>query len=80
MSFNELQWWQAYSACRPLEPKRLDILEARSMTAFSGESADKYVINWFDINKDPDYKKEQDKKLFDELTEMKAQRNNGEKN
>lgn len=61
MSFNEMMWWQAYACCRPLEPNRLDIMEARLLSAWSKNSnGDALLKKWFRKEDDAEWCKQRD--------------------
>ena len=47
MSFNEVQWWEAYGSCRPLAPDRIDVLEARLIGIQAGKSPNDVMVDWF---------------------------------
>jgi len=61
MSFNEMQWWQAYACCRPLEPDRTDMLEARIVGAWCGKDPNVLKMDWFSMENDPEWVLERDK-------------------
>lgn len=61
MSFNEIQWWQAYASLRPLVPDRVDMLEARIVGSFGGKSPHSIKIDWFSMEHDEEWCLERDK-------------------
>lgn len=69
MSDNELEWWQCFSFCRPLEPTRQDWMEARLIGCFAGVSPREAREDWFDPMRDEDLKKERDARTVKELEE-----------
>jgi hypothetical protein len=73
-SNNELMWWRAMASVRPTGERRIDILEARLMGCFSGTSAEKLLLNWFDKSHDPEFKKQQDADILASLRADKKKR------
>jgi hypothetical protein len=81
MSNNELLWWQAYSAVRPLEPQRVDLMESRFVGVMASKAPQEVVIDWFDKKHDPEWRKQRDLEWKRELEELEAKRKeNGETN
>jgi hypothetical protein len=79
MSYNEILWWRAFSCIRPLEGRRIDLLEARTISIHAGKSPRQTLIDWFDKENDPDWRRERDLKIKKELEELEAKRReNGE--
>ena len=72
MSNNEFQWWMAYAQCRPLQPTRLDYMEAHILGAFTGSRPSELLSDWFDPMKDPELKAEKDAETVRELQELEA--------
>lgn len=74
MSYHEILWWHAYSSLRPLNPVRQDIVESRIVGALCGQSADKVFINWFDPEKDDDYRKMQADTALNKIRAYRAKK------
>lgn len=68
MSMNEMMWWQAYSCCRPLEPDRLDLMEASILNCWSNNPNPNTLLRkWFRPEDDPEYAKLKDQQVKERL-------------
>lgn len=72
ISHNELIWWQAYYGIKPMESTRMDIMEGRIVGVFASKSPHETTIDWFDNERDPEWRKARDLKLKEELEELEA--------
>ena len=81
MSFNEIQWWQAYSCCRPLASDRLDIMEARICASLGGGDPNQLKIDWFKATPENDEETRdiRDAKRLKHVQKLKAERELKEK-
>jgi hypothetical protein len=80
MTVNELNWWYAYNLVCYLKPERDNFFNSTVLSVWCDKSPNQLMVDFFAKKYDKDWVKKEDKKLFDELTEMKAKRKNGQAN
>lgn len=56
-----MQWWQAFHCLKPLESDRVDLMEARLLSAWcQGGKSNNLLMDWFSKDNDEEYVKDRD--------------------
>ena len=70
MSYNEVMWWQAYSAVGLMKYDRDEMAVARQIGLHAGKAPHLCMVDWFDPNRDPEIEAMNDAKIVAELEEL----------